>query len=246
MLEAAVIGVQTGPGLDSLGSQRGCSGDGGDRLDGELFRSHHRRQFRRIAAGDAVLHQQPDAAERRDDLLEGTAVKGRVPVAEFLPATSISSRTAAPAATSTHVMRKSDAGTSLALPGFDDPRSSASSVATISTAALVARLTTRPSKRSTRNSKAIPRSWRSSEPSRRFSPTRRLSPAPSAGCWSRTFPQIPTPPGSRNNGGGKFVALGPAVLQRNGNTIAADFSGSFSLTTFNPIREPIRNTTSAR
>ena len=38
--------------------------------------------------------------------------------------------------------------------------------------------------------------------------------------------QIPTPPGSSNNGNG-FIALAPAVLQRNGNTISADFSGTF-------------------
>jgi hypothetical protein len=39
-------------------------------------------------------------------------------------------------------------------------------------------------------------------------------------------PQIPTPPGTRNNGGGK-VALAPTVLQRNGTAIAADCSGTF-------------------
>ena len=38
--------------------------------------------------------------------------------------------------------------------------------------------------------------------------------------------QIPTPPGSNNNGNG-FIALAPAVLQREGNTISADFSGTF-------------------
>jgi hypothetical protein len=38
--------------------------------------------------------------------------------------------------------------------------------------------------------------------------------------------QIPTPPGSTNNGNG-LIALAPAVLQRNGNTISADFCGTF-------------------
>ena len=38
---------------------------------------------------------------------------------------------------------------------------------------------------------------------------------------------IPTPPGSSNNGNNGFIALGPAVLQRNGNIISADFSGTF-------------------
>ena len=85
ILNAAVIGVQTRARPDPLGRQRGCSRDGGDWLDGELFRAHHRRQFRRIAAGDPILHRQPDAAERRRDIPAGQAVEGRVPVAEFLP-----------------------------------------------------------------------------------------------------------------------------------------------------------------
>jgi hypothetical protein len=38
---------------------------------------------------------------------------------------------------------------------------------------------------------------------------------------------IPTPQGSSNNGNNGFVALAPAVLQRNGNAISADFSATF-------------------
>ena len=37
---------------------------------------------------------------------------------------------------------------------------------------------------------------------------------------------IPTPAGTNNNGNG-FIALAPAVLRRDGNAIAADFSGTF-------------------
>lgn len=39
-------------------------------------------------------------------------------------------------------------------------------------------------------------------------------------------PQIPTPPGTRNNGGG-LLALAPAVLAQNGNVLSADFIGTF-------------------
>src|ERR1044072_7428869 len=39
-------------------------------------------------------------------------------------------------------------------------------------------------------------------------------------------PNIPTPPQTRNNGGG-LIALAPAVLQRNANIVSVDFSGTF-------------------
>ena len=74
---------RAGPAL--LGSQRGCPGDGRDWRDVELFRQHHRRQFGGLAAGDPVLHRQSDAAERHRDIPGWKGVKGRVPVAEFLP-----------------------------------------------------------------------------------------------------------------------------------------------------------------
>lgn len=38
---------------------------------------------------------------------------------------------------------------------------------------------------------------------------------------------IPTPLGTNNNGNNGFIALAPAVLQRNGNTISVDFSATF-------------------
>jgi hypothetical protein len=39
-------------------------------------------------------------------------------------------------------------------------------------------------------------------------------------------PRIPTPQGTRNNGGG-FIELAPAVLATNGTIVSADFSGTF-------------------
>jgi len=38
---------------------------------------------------------------------------------------------------------------------------------------------------------------------------------------------IPTPAGSQNNGNNGYIALAPAVLRQNGNTISADFVGTF-------------------
>jgi hypothetical protein len=42
-----------------------------------------------------------------------------------------------------------------------------------------------------------------------------------------TVANIPAPPGSNNNSSNGLIALAPAVLQRNGNAISADFSGTF-------------------
>jgi hypothetical protein len=39
--------------------------------------------------------------------------------------------------------------------------------------------------------------------------------------------QIPTPPGSRNNGNNGLIALAPAVLQQKDNLISVDFAGTF-------------------
>lgn len=39
--------------------------------------------------------------------------------------------------------------------------------------------------------------------------------------------QIPSPPNTQNNAGGGPIALAPAVLQQNGNTLSADFLGTF-------------------
>jgi hypothetical protein len=39
--------------------------------------------------------------------------------------------------------------------------------------------------------------------------------------------QIPTPAGSQNNGNNGFIALAPAVLRRNDNIVSADFVGTF-------------------
>ena len=40
-------------------------------------------------------------------------------------------------------------------------------------------------------------------------------------------PNIPSPPGAKNNAGGGPVALAPGVLQQSGNSVSADFLGTF-------------------
>lgn len=125
-----------------------------------------------------------------------------------------------------HVMRKSD-GTRIQLPGFDDPSivgvicryylyrraGGASSNAAIE--ALYEKQQNNPA---------------SLEIVGTFAPLfadEKIFTGPVGRLLVSDVTNIPTPPGSRNNGNNGFVALAPAVLQRNGNAISADFSATF-------------------
>ena len=125
-----------------------------------------------------------------------------------------------------HVIRKDDAGTNIQLPGFDDPRivgvicryylyrrsGGASDNAAIE--ALYEKQQSNPAVLEIAGS---------------FTPLfagETIVTGPVGRLLVSNVAQIPTPPGSRNNGNGK-VALAPTVLQRNGDTISADCSGTF-------------------
>ena len=107
---AAVIGVQTGPGQVHSAVTLGRPRDGGDWLRGELFRSHHRRQFRRVAAGDPVLHRQPDLQNSATTFLQGRPSKGACQWLNFYRNVNLTADGGAGGYVY-HVMRKSDAGT---------------------------------------------------------------------------------------------------------------------------------------
>ncbi len=125
-----------------------------------------------------------------------------------------------------HVMRKGDAGTIIQVPGFDDPKivgvilryylyrrsGGASSNAEIE--ALYQKKTNNPA---------------TLEIIGTFAPLfadERIVTGPVGRLLISNMAQIPTPPGSHNNGNG-FIALAPAVLRREGDTVSADFSGTF-------------------
>ena len=125
-----------------------------------------------------------------------------------------------------HVMRKSDPGTTINLPGFGDSKiigvicryylyrraGGASSNAAIE--ALYAQQKTNPAEL---------------EIAGTFAPlfaTDKIISGPVGRLLVSNVSNIPTPAGTRNNGGG-IVALAPAVLQVKGNTVSADFSGTF-------------------
>ncbi|MGI9274105.1 MAG: hypothetical protein ACR2PT_04495 [Endozoicomonas sp.] len=57
-------------------------------------------------------------------------------------------------------------------------------------------------------------------------PDEEMISAPTGRLLVSNTPNIPTPEGTQNNGGGK-IALGPAVIHQKGNTLTADFSGTF-------------------
>lgn len=125
-----------------------------------------------------------------------------------------------------HVMRKDAAGTSIQLPGFDDPAivgvicryylyrrtGGASSNAAIE--ALYEKQQSNPAVL---------------EIAGTFAPlfaNEAITTGPVGRLLVSNVAQIPTPSGTHNNGNG-MVALAPTVLQRNGNAIAVDCSGTF-------------------
>src|ERR1044072_3938443 len=126
-----------------------------------------------------------------------------------------------------HVMRKSDSGTSIKLPGFDDPkiigvicryylyRRAGGACKNGGIAALYAQKKKNPALLEIVGT---------------FAPlfaTDKIVTGPVGRLLISNVTSIPTPPGTRNNGNKGFIALGPAVLQSNGSTISADFSGTF-------------------
>jgi len=126
-----------------------------------------------------------------------------------------------------HVMRKSDAGTNIQLPGFDDPgiigvicryylyRRAGGASTNAAIEALYA---------NQQNNPAV------LEIVGTFAPlfaNDKIVTGPVGRLLISNVTNIPTPDCTSNNGNNGFVALAPAVLQCKGNAISADFSGTF-------------------
>src|SRR3981081_1467616 len=124
-------------------------------------------------------------------------------------------------------MRKSDAGTSIQLPGFDDPRM----IGVICRYYLYRRAGGASANdaieklyKQQRNNPAI------LEIMGTFAPlfaNEKIVTGPVGRLLVSNVTNIPAPAHTKNNGNNGFIALAPAVLQSNGNTISADFSGTF-------------------
>ena len=127
-----------------------------------------------------------------------------------------------------HVMRKSDAGTRIQLPGFDDPR-----IIGVICRYYLYRFRTGNADIETlyKDHKNNPAAL---EIVGTFAPLfadEEIVTGPVGRLLVSNDTNIPTPAGSSNNGtkinGTVFVALAPAVLRHDGNIISVDFSGTF-------------------
>jgi hypothetical protein len=126
-----------------------------------------------------------------------------------------------------HVMRKSDAGTTIQLPGFDDP----------GIIGVICRyyLYRRAGGASTNAAIEALYASQQSNPAvleivGTFAPlfaSDKIVTGPVGRLLISNVTNIPTPAGSTNNGNNGFIGLAPAVLQCKGNSISADFSGTF-------------------
>ncbi|MBR0848862.1 hypothetical protein JQ543_14005 [Bradyrhizobium diazoefficiens] len=125
-----------------------------------------------------------------------------------------------------HVMRKSDPGTTIQLPGFDDPR----------IVGVICRYYLYRRAGGASANAAIEKLYEEQrnnpatlEIVGTFAPLlagETIFTGPVGRLLISNVTNIPAPAGTRNNGNG-FVALAPAVLQYKGHTISADFSGTF-------------------
>lgn len=127
-----------------------------------------------------------------------------------------------------HVMRKK-AGTTIAIPGFDDPRITG----------IIFRYCLYASSQGTTSNQGIEAIYQQQPPGTnpatlQFMATiaplyedETIFAAPTGRLMVSNTAQIPTPPGSKNNSSNGSIALAPAVLSVKGNLISADFSGTF-------------------
>jgi hypothetical protein len=124
-----------------------------------------------------------------------------------------------------HVMRKSDANTSIKLPGFDDPR-----IIGVICRYYLYRFSTGDADIETlyKNQQNNPAAL---EIVGTFAPlfaNEKIVTGPVGRLLVANDTIVPTPPGTQNNGGPSgLISLGPAVLHRIGNAISVDFSGTF-------------------
>jgi hypothetical protein len=126
-----------------------------------------------------------------------------------------------------HVMRK-QAGNTIAIPGFEDPR----------IVGVIFRYYLYASTQTTQGNAAIEALYQQQPPGTNsavlqivgtFAPLyedETIYSAPIGRLMVANTPTIKTPPGTQNNGNG-LIALAPAVLSVDGNVISADFSGTF-------------------
>ena len=126
-----------------------------------------------------------------------------------------------------HVIQKSSAGTTLDIPGFESPKI---------VGAILRYYLCRPMENANTN-QAIEELYQKQETNPAtleivgtIAPLyegEQILTTPTGRLMVDNQTQIPTPSGSQNNGNNGMIGLAPAVLQRDGNIISADFVGTF-------------------
>jgi hypothetical protein len=126
-----------------------------------------------------------------------------------------------------HVIRKSQAGTAINIPGFDDPKV---------VGVILRYYLSRPLPKKTGNADIVAlyqknqTNPKSLEIVGTFAPLyedENIFTTPTGRLMVANQTQIPTTPYSNNNGNNGFIALAPAVLRRSDNIVSADFAGTF-------------------
>jgi hypothetical protein len=225
ILEATVIGVQTGPNQVNSAATPGKPATA--VIGSSLSFSGHITDVNSEGSPPATQFFIDKLMLKQGDqtFLSGAASKGASQWLNFYRNVNLTADGGAGGYVY-HVMRKSDTGALVQLPGFDDPR-----IAGVICRYYLYRRTGGASgnaeiealyEKQQKNPAAL-------EIAGTFAPLyddERIVTGPVGRLMISNAPQIPTPPGFQNNGSG-LVALAPAVLRRNGNTISADFSGTF-------------------
>ena len=137
-----------------------------------------------------------------------------------------------------HVMRKSQAGTIIDIPGFDDANV---------VGAILRYYLFRPMESATTNEQieALYQQQANNPATLEIVGTiaplyadERIFTTPTGRLMVCNQTQIPTPPGSENNGSNGLIALAPAVLQVADNIVSADFVGTFP-DYYQPTADPV-------
>jgi hypothetical protein len=225
IIAATVIGVQTGPGHVSAEARPGNSATAA--IGSSLSYRGHITDVNSEGSppGTQFFIDSLTLKNSTETFLDGKASKGACQWLNFYRNVNLTADGGSGGYVY-HVMKKSDQGTIIGLSGFEDPK----------IVGVICRYYLYRRSGGASSNPDIEALYRKNEKNPAvlqiigtFAPLfdhERIFTGPVGRLLISNDPQIPTPPGSKNNGGGR-IALAPAVLQRNENTISADFSGTF-------------------
>jgi hypothetical protein len=222
--QAAVVGVQTGPG--SILTQANPSVPASTVIGATLQYSGNITDVNSEGSPPATQFFVHSLTLRDNSttFLSGAASKGACQWLNFYRNVNLTADSGAGGYVY-HIMKKTDAGTKIQLPGFDDPK----------IIGVICRYYLYNFGGGTSKPQDIVKLYeqQSSNPATleivgTFAPLfadEKIVTGPVGRLLVCNDANISTP--TKNNNGGGHVALGPAVLQQNGNIVSVDFSGTF-------------------